>query len=84
MRSAIILVISALSTGTLAGYNCKCQDDRGQFNAATEACCKLWGGLIGYYPGPNNQCANALNGIDSGNFVKCCQSFGVGTAYCWK
>ncbi|KAK4447285.1 hypothetical protein QBC34DRAFT_382535 [Podospora aff. communis PSN243] len=83
MRTAIFATVLALATGAFAGLNCKCQDSRGQFNSATEYCCGQYGGALGYFPGPNNQCANPANGIDSGGFDKCCRSLGVDGSFCW-
>lgn len=44
----------------LAGMNCKCQDDRGQFNEATRTCCSRQSNPLTYYPGPNNQVTSVL------------------------
>jgi hypothetical protein len=83
--TAFIPIIFTASTH--AGYNCKCQDARGQYNDLTKACCleqfnandrnELHG------PGPNSQCVSDFNGIDNGEFVRCCIRKGVGGAFCW-
>ncbi|KAH0606080.1 uncharacterized protein H6S33_003741 [Morchella sextelata] len=81
--STLILLPTLFLGSALAGMNCKCQDDRGQFNEATRTCCGRQSNPLTYFPGPNNQCANPANGIDSGAFESCCKSLGVGAAYCW-
>ncbi|KDQ65085.1 hypothetical protein JAAARDRAFT_247618 [Jaapia argillacea MUCL 33604] len=58
MRFSFAIVLSALAVGSaLAGHNCKCQDDRGQYNELTAECCYQQGeiGQLLYYPGPNHQ-----------------------------
>ncbi|KAH8591018.1 hypothetical protein B0O99DRAFT_281312 [Bisporella sp. PMI_857] len=45
MQLPTTLFLTALfSTTVLAGYNCKCQDSRGQYNDLTEAVCKALAG----------------------------------------
>jgi hypothetical protein len=81
MTTALALALPAIVT---AGQNCKCQDDRGQYNQLTKECCAK-ACALSYFPGPNNQCsARGTNCIDSGAFVKCCQGKGVGGAHCWN
>ncbi|KDQ10096.1 hypothetical protein BOTBODRAFT_36526 [Botryobasidium botryosum FD-172 SS1] len=87
MRLDHIVTLTFLlsATSALAGHNCKCQDANGQYNGLTNECCgeNGQGACIRYYPGPNNQCTSPTNCIDSGQFVQCCQRYGVGGAYCW-
>ncbi|KDQ56770.1 hypothetical protein JAAARDRAFT_194733 [Jaapia argillacea MUCL 33604] len=86
MRFSFVTIVSAFFIGSaLAGHNCKCQDSNGQYNELTAECCDDQGEIGGllYYPGPNHQCTSPTNLINSGEFVTCCQSKGVGGAYCW-
>ncbi|KDQ10097.1 hypothetical protein BOTBODRAFT_190705 [Botryobasidium botryosum FD-172 SS1] len=84
---ATLLFTSVFAVSVLAGHNCKCQDDRGQYNELTSKCCgkdpSAGNPAVIYYPGPNHQCTSPYNVIDSGAFVQCCQNEGVGGAYCW-
>ncbi|KDQ65084.1 hypothetical protein JAAARDRAFT_64869 [Jaapia argillacea MUCL 33604] len=87
MRFSIVsaFIAALCASSALAGYNCKCQDSRGQYNELTRYCCEQQPSWITgvFFPGPNNQCVSALNHIDSGAFVQCCQGQGVGGAFCW-
>ncbi|KAH6885629.1 hypothetical protein BKA70DRAFT_1410500 [Coprinopsis sp. MPI-PUGE-AT-0042] len=96
--SSLFVAIS-IASGVLAGQNCKCQAANGQgpqWNDLTNYCCRGQGGFdfatvatclapfAGFYPGPNHQCsAGGTNCLNSGQFVKCCQSQGAPSAFCW-
>ncbi|KAH6885616.1 hypothetical protein BKA70DRAFT_1237014 [Coprinopsis sp. MPI-PUGE-AT-0042] len=99
-KLASLFVVVSIGVGTFAGQNCKCQAANGQgpqWDEATKACCigvpgalyrttiTCIEGMAGLYPGGNHQCdAKRTNCIDSGAFVKCCQSLGAPSAFCWK
>lgn len=83
--STLIFTTSLLVTSVLAGWNCKCQDSNGQYNWATESCCALdLSSDHAYHDNQSHQCSSRSGGLDSGAFVRCCQGYGYGGAYCWK
>ncbi|KAL0635724.1 hypothetical protein Q9L58_005359 [Maublancomyces gigas] len=87
MRFSIVALVAPLllAGSALAGYNCKCQDFRGQFNEYTENCCNQSGNILNTYHGDQvHQCSNPFGGLDSGAFVQCCQRYGINDAFCWQ
>lgn len=52
----------------MAGHNCKCQDDNGQYDELTRECCNkqiAFKPLIIQYPGPNNQVCSVVHATRS-------------------
>ncbi|UJR34639.1 hypothetical protein I4U23_027416 [Adineta vaga] len=88
MRSLFILAIcvGVLVSCIHAVGNCRCQDNRGQYTEITRICCleqQVTRDVGVVFMGPNNQCMNPMNRLDSGAFERCCKTLAVGGASCW-
>ncbi|PVH74613.1 hypothetical protein DL98DRAFT_593943 [Cadophora sp. DSE1049] len=77
-----LLALAATVTGI---GNCKCQDDNGQDNEATEWCCKEQDFPASYRGNEYHQCTSWSYNLNSDDFKFCCGYYWhVQDAYCWN